>query len=165
VPVLALSPLELTAKSSLDKWSAAKTAIAALENRVKPAMDAYLFDPFSARYRELRVGRGGALCGQVNAKNRMGAYVGFKDFVLDDDGKSLFISRNSNGVATELYTDFAQAWVDACATKEERQRYAVLTRPDDDYYYAEDAATAAAAAAATAAAASTDALEDPFADE
>jgi len=54
---LSLTPLELTAKGALDKLETERSAIAALEKRVKPSMDAYLLDPFSAQYRRLRSGR------------------------------------------------------------------------------------------------------------
>lgn len=38
-----------------------------------------LFDPGSAQFRDVRVVRAG-YCGRVNAKNRMGGYVGFREF-------------------------------------------------------------------------------------
>lgn len=42
-----------------------------------------LTDPESARYKSLvQVHRTGAVCGRVNAKNRMGGYDGFKGFVV-----------------------------------------------------------------------------------
>nr|WP_314136946.1 hypothetical protein [uncultured Brevundimonas sp.] len=43
------------------------------------ALDARLFDYPSARFRDVR-GTGFALCGFVNAKNRYGAYSGWKRF-------------------------------------------------------------------------------------
>ena len=43
--------------------------------RVAPS----LFDPSSAQFRHLST-RDGVLCGEVNAKNRYGAYVGFRPF-------------------------------------------------------------------------------------
>lgn len=48
-----------------------------------------LKDPESARFRSLRVGGEGAvLCGEVNAKNGYGGYVGFKRFyVIHGDEK------------------------------------------------------------------------------
>lgn len=52
-------------------------------NKIREAQEAAtkdLIDPFSAQFRNVRVARGG-VCGEVNAKNRMGAYVGFTRFV------------------------------------------------------------------------------------
>jgi len=46
----------------------------------KPVLD-LLKDPASAQFREERFGQSGALCGEVNAKNGMGGYVGFKKFI------------------------------------------------------------------------------------
>jgi hypothetical protein len=158
---LSLTPLELTAKAALDKQMSAKAAVAALEKRVKPAMDVYLLDPFSAQYRQLRAGKGGAVCGQVNAKNRLGAYVGFKDFVLGRDGSTLYVSKSSDGVRTEIYSSFADAYVNACASKQEQQRHAALVMADEDYYYPDYTPVESAADAMEDAAEVTE-LEDPF---
>lgn len=60
-------------------------------NPTQNAQDAVaynLLDPDSAKFREVRTTDTGAVCGQVNGKNRMGAYVGFKDFVaVEVDGE------------------------------------------------------------------------------
>lgn len=45
-----------------------------------------LFDPDSAKFREVRRVGNSIVCGQVNAKNRMGAYSGFKDFYVVEIG-------------------------------------------------------------------------------
>jgi hypothetical protein len=49
-----------------------------------------VIDPSSLQYRKLRLvpgkietSNGPMLCGQYNSKNRMGGYVGFKDFIYD----------------------------------------------------------------------------------
>jgi len=162
---LSLTPLELTAKAALEKLETERSAIAALEKRVKPSMDAYLLDPFSAQYRLLRSGRGGTVCGQVNAKNRMGAYVGFKDFVLARDGETLHVSKYSDGVKSEIYTAFADAYLEGCATKQEQARHAAVVKADDAYYYPSYSASAAATDAAAAADAESATLEDPFEDQ
>lgn len=46
-----------------------------------------LLDPGAAQFREVFLAdRGGHVCGQVNAKNKFGGYVGFKRFVAGGDG-------------------------------------------------------------------------------
>ncbi|MFC5370935.1 hypothetical protein ACFPIF_00110 [Brevundimonas faecalis] len=45
------------------------------------ALDERLLDYTTARFRDVR-GNGAALCGFVNAKNRMGAYTGWSRFVV-----------------------------------------------------------------------------------
>ncbi|MDB5696860.1 MAG: hypothetical protein JWN21_2403 [Sphingomonas bacterium] len=40
-----------------------------------------LIDPSSAQFRSVRMGKDGDVCGEINAKNRMGAYVGYSRFV------------------------------------------------------------------------------------
>ena len=43
-----------------------------------------LLDPSSAQFRDVDV-FGDAVCGQVNGKNRLGGYVGFRDFYVVND--------------------------------------------------------------------------------
>ena len=49
-----------------------------------------LIDPSSAQFRDLKV-RKDIVCGEINAKNRMGAYVGFKRFFADSKAKTASI--------------------------------------------------------------------------
>ena len=44
-----------------------------------------LFDAQSARFRNLVLDPNGGICGEVNAKNRYGAYVGFDPFFITED--------------------------------------------------------------------------------
>jgi hypothetical protein len=56
-----------------------------------------LKDPDSAQFRNLRVGWLGGLCGEVNAKNAMGGYVGFTAFSANDTtGVHLALDGNPN---------------------------------------------------------------------
>lgn len=48
----------------------------------KELVAARLLDPRSAQFEDV-VSGDGVVCGRVNAKNRMGGYVGFKRFVVD----------------------------------------------------------------------------------
>lgn len=47
---------------------------------------AELFDPSSAQFRNTRVKYGEKVCGEVNGKNRYGAYVGFRWFEVSSSG-------------------------------------------------------------------------------
>lgn len=40
-----------------------------------------LLDPYSARFKDIVVQPSGNICGMVNAKNRMGAYTGYRHFM------------------------------------------------------------------------------------
>lgn len=51
-------------------------------NRAKVALSGYLLDPGSAKITVLK-STPDTLCGTVNAKNRMGAYVGATPFLVD----------------------------------------------------------------------------------
>ena len=63
---------------------------AKLQASIRNKLNVTLFDGFSARYLWPPVrGRAGQYCGWVNAKNRMGAYTGFKLFAVKYDLKSL----------------------------------------------------------------------------
>ena len=50
------------------------------EGRVKKEVKEVLNDPSSAEFRNIKVFENGNYCGEVNAKNKMGGYVGFQSF-------------------------------------------------------------------------------------
>lgn len=56
-----------------DAWVAIPAARASVINLLK--------DPASAQFRDERLTPGGVLCGEVNAKNAMGGYVGFRKYI------------------------------------------------------------------------------------
>jgi hypothetical protein len=63
----------------------------AVQKKVKTTQDSFrmtLIDPNSAMFQDVKMYEDGALCGQVNSKNRMGGYVGFTSFYYKD-GTSL----------------------------------------------------------------------------
>lgn len=80
-----------------------------LEKKFKDQVLNYLKDPDSAKFRELRiVNNGKALCGFVNAKNSFGGYVGFNNFVSDDEGVYMETNTSRSGdwekfIANTLY--------------------------------------------------------------
>lgn len=137
-PPLVLSKLEIDGKAALDKKREVRRRADDLQAAVKKAMASQLFDPFSARFQDLRAGRKGAICGKYNAKNRYGAYVGFKDFVLSRDRETVFTSEHNDGIGTEIYGSFAEAYVNACASPAEAKRYAAATAPSDDSLMGEE---------------------------
>lgn len=49
--------------------------------KARASMIILLKDPSSAQTRNERITKAGALCGEVNAKNGMGGYVGFKRYI------------------------------------------------------------------------------------
>ena len=159
-PRLELTALEMTAKATLDKRDRETREVRLLEDKVKSAMEIALIDPFSAQYRALRGGKNGAVCGQVNGKNRLAAYVGFKDFVLAKDGKTVYFSKQSDGIETEWYSSFSEAFLGACASKTQVARYKAMTEPEPYRPTYDDALAAAAAAAEDAAAAAADAADN-----
>jgi len=90
-------------------------------SKVRGHLDAKMLDLPSARFRDVRAvltfkdARGPIICGYVNGKNRMGAYVGWKPFAgfgsgvfLDDDGTGVGLAedmcRNPHAVDTFDYT-------------------------------------------------------------
>lgn len=163
-PRLELTALELTAKVTLDKRDLEVREVQKLEDRVKSAMEVALIDPFSAQYRALHRGKKGAVCGQVNGKNRLAAYVGFKDFVLSKDGKTVYFSKQSDGIETEWYSSFSEAFLEACANKTQVARYKAMTEPEPYRATYDDALVAAAAAEAAADAAAAESVEMPAED-
>lgn len=89
-------------KAQQEKWFGAKTIVAA-----ERAVRASLKDPDSAQFKDVyanyTVEFGVVACGQVNAKNSLGGYTGFKRFV--SGGKSVIFEGQDN---------IADAWMGAC---------------------------------------------------
>lgn len=50
------------------------------DGNVKSEIKSVLIDPSSAEFRSITVFKNGNYCGEVNSKNRMGGYVGYKAF-------------------------------------------------------------------------------------
>lgn len=135
---LSLFALEMKAKALYAERVASRERAASMSAAAKKALSAYLLDPFSVQLQGLRAGRAGAICGKYNAKNRLGAYTGFKDFVVGKDKQKVFISSNNDGVKTELYGSFSEAYLNACASKQEKLGHAYAVTPN---YEPDDAAT------------------------
>ena len=121
-----LSSIENEARRLLVKEHDERQAVADMEQKASVVMADYLFDPSSAQFRSLERGRDGAICGKVNAKNRLGAYVGFKDFVVPKDGKSVFVSEHNDRLGSALSGTFVMAFLEACATKDEQDAQAAV---------------------------------------
>lgn len=60
------------------------------EGEAQSAVASLLIDPASAEFRSV-TSFDGAVCGEVNPKNRMGAYTGFSRFVVTTDATSAII--------------------------------------------------------------------------
>lgn len=60
-----------------------------------------LADPESARFRDVHVVRA-AVCGQVNAKNRLGGYTGFSDFVYLEGSAAIAVDNDDTFDKREL---------------------------------------------------------------
>ena len=64
-------------------WNRQYAPEARIYNKVRMA----LTDPESAQFRNFRTNAStGVSCGEVNAKNKLGGYVGFKKFLASADG-------------------------------------------------------------------------------
>lgn len=67
----------------------------------KKAFDTVLVDPKSVEYKNVFVYKDGTACGEVNSKNRMGGYTGFRAFIFNEDGgpddKILNLGEAENG--------------------------------------------------------------------
>jgi hypothetical protein len=124
-----VSIMESKAKALFDTRQKSAQESQRLLASAKKVLASYLFDPFSAQYRRVRSGRGGAVCGQYNAKNRMGAYTGFKDFVIPRGESLAYLSSAEGGFLAEPYSDFTRAYVASCATSDEVKLYKFATTP------------------------------------
>lgn len=77
-----------------------------VEDRVVEMVKGRLKDPFSAHFRDVRqTSDGKYVCGQVNARNAMGGYVGYRQFVAileRDKEPALWIDAASEEIAAVL---------------------------------------------------------------
>lgn len=90
------------------------------EEKYKDIVKNILTDPDSAQFKELRLSRrdNDVLCGELNAKNRMGGYVGYTRIVVETSGiknlkaKDVFIIRFLS--ERENAAELAGAWKTFC---------------------------------------------------
>ena len=132
-PPMRLSALENEGRRILVKEYDEQRSTLEMKKAADAILADYLYDPSSAQFRSLQRGKGGAICGKVNAKNRMGAYVGFKDFVVSADQKTVHVSTSNNRLSSLPTDDFADAFLEACATKAEQEAHARATTPTYNY--------------------------------
>ena len=82
--------------------------------KAKEKVQYNLIDGDSAKFRELHV-IAGMVCGQVNSKNRMGAYVGFVYFKVRDD--SVEINNTDSDLPFEDCKDPIDRFIENNASK------------------------------------------------
>lgn len=93
-----------------------------LEARSRDVLSDTLFDADSARFRNLRSvadGKGSMICGEVNAKNKIGSYIGFRNFMVSRDERFGIVDpqsditdpRTERQIQEKAYQDgFNAAW-------------------------------------------------------
>lgn len=88
------------------------------EAQARNVLEPVLLDASSARLRNVKVD-GDLICGEVNAKNRLGAYVGFRRFLSVDASIGPSIEPNcGRGGDAECSAEadlFQSTWVMGCA--------------------------------------------------
>lgn len=132
---LELTPTQHAGLKYIKNLERDREAMATALSRVKEVMEQYLFDPSSATYKGIKLGKGSSICGQYNAKNRYGAYVGYKDFVVTGD-KTLVASDTNGGIESSSNPEYVQAYLDSCATKAQIAAYgASSAAPSADAEY------------------------------
>jgi hypothetical protein len=97
----------LSYSASADSSDDAQLNIDQLISKAKEIASYNLKDPYSAQFRSLEFhetkGRG-IICGEINAKNVYGAYVGFRPFVWSPgDSKALVLDPTSNAPDNILF--------------------------------------------------------------
>lgn len=64
-------------------------------------------DPASAQFRNQFIGKGGAPCGEVNAKDAFGAYLGYQRYIS--------VARELTMLAQDMPADeFEESWREMC---------------------------------------------------
>ena len=126
-----LTMLEVTGQKLLQAETKKLQDSSSTSETVKAAMRGVLFDPRSAEYENVRRGREGSICGKINGKNRMGAYIGYKDFVVTST-KEVLISTTNDGIAFSGSTPFAVAYAKACASTAEAKSFYASNAPEEE---------------------------------
>lgn len=88
-----IRPAALALALALPALAGAKDSARIVE--AKAAVTALLKDPASAQFRHVFEGVAGFVCGEVNAKNAFGGYVGFRIFVVDDKNEAHILDPNA----------------------------------------------------------------------
>ncbi|HEV2747590.1 MAG TPA: hypothetical protein VGW34_09870 [Allosphingosinicella sp.] len=103
------------------------SACSSANGEAEDAVRQQLTDPSSAEFRNVVARDSGATCGEVNSKNKMGGYDGFRRFIYDDASKSAVIdpqeylsqeAKDVFGEVANLVTDtaaFDLQWTRKCA--------------------------------------------------
>jgi hypothetical protein len=111
------------ANAMLANIEAAADDPARIRDMIAKAMPAALSDAGHAQYRNLRMGAGGAACGEVAAKPAGRGAPVFRPFVVNPDGFAVVAATPK--MAFDDPGDFvADAWIRWCASPEELQRLA-----------------------------------------
>lgn len=94
---------------------------AGLQARVDLAMAAVLQDPRGARYRDVRSGLAGTICGEVDPRRTRGGHAGFRPFLVTPEGVARVATspRLTFDDPTDTFPDFYIRW---CASAEELRR-------------------------------------------
>jgi hypothetical protein len=92
--------------------------------QLKATVGAHLMDPFSAQYRDVAE-KNGVICGEVNAKNQMGAYTGYKAFI-HINGKTHFEDM------TDMDSTNAEVRLKAIENRMKFLRLFIDNCPDED---------------------------------
>jgi len=73
-----------------------------------------LFDPDSVKFRDVK-NYGGIWCGQLNAKNRMGGYIGYTRFMVEEGGSWVEPTESDENDKFGIQsTGFSLAWISKC---------------------------------------------------
>lgn len=64
-------------------------------------MEQDLFDGPASRLRSVRLIDQGRICGRVNPKNRMGAYIGYRSFMFDQQQNDLVLGGDDADVTSK----------------------------------------------------------------
>lgn len=125
---LNLTPLQLAAVNNVITFRKEKEIFDQAQERASRLMNKVLFDPATATFLDLRPGKAGGVCGKVNAKNRFGAYVGYRDFVVTKDDE-VYIARSDEGLTGDPFSNFGTSYLAQCATSQERADLAEQMAP------------------------------------
>lgn len=90
----------------------------------KKSLEEILHDPESVRYKNIRETRFGVVCGEYNAKNTYGGYVGFAPFIYFSNDTTLLLDDQPAGESFSY-------WIIEVTMNTSELNFKRVTRPKD----------------------------------
>lgn len=102
------------------------------DSKIKEKVSSLLKDPDSAKFRNIKLFKNGNYCGEINAKNELGGYVGFKVWTKFNGEVEIFSEENIDSICEKAENPVVWACKKKKQSIEMMERYAKIIKEDKD---------------------------------